>query len=372
MNIQRKNRLSGIELLKLIAMFLIVLSHTGPYYGETYVESYVNLRLATTNVQNLFLIFFVYLGQVGNCMFLACSAYFLLEQQTVKINKVLYFLGDCFFFSLTFLSVFLLTGWEIPKSLIFKQFFPITFESNWFIGCYLLLYIIHPALNLIIRNLSQKQLLLVDLAGLVLYSFLQMLVRDSFYYTRLVGFMLIYFLMAYCKQYLKRTFRNKKLNLALLIISTVLLIGLILVSNVLGLFTDTFCEKMLHYCIFVNPFIILIAFSAFYLCKEWNLRSNVVNSCASVTLYLYIIHENPLFGTYARPVCFAYIYQTFTYEYVALWALLFATICYVVSLMLALLYQVTLQRPIHKGCNWLADRVPGICDRIFEKLKKWE
>lgn len=372
MNMQRKSRLSGVELLKLIAMLLIVISHTGPYYGETYAESYVNLRLATTNVQNLFLIFFIYLGQIGNCIFLVCSAYFLLEQQAVKIKKVVYILADCLFFSLAFLLVFLLTGWEIPKMLILKQFFPTTFEFCWFVGCYLLLYIIHPALNLIIRNLSQKQLLMVDLAGLTLYSVLQMLVRDSFYYTRLVGFILIYFLMAYCKQYLKNTVRKKKLNLTILILSTVLLIGLILVTNILGLYTDTFCEKMLHYSIFVNPFIILIAFSAFHLCKEWNFRNNLVNLCASVTLYIYIIHENYLFASYARPAYFAYIYQTYSYEYVVLWALFFAVVCYVASLLLALIYQVTLQQPIHKFCNKLSEQLPKICDRVFEYLKKWD
>ena len=53
MKVQDIKRATGIELLKLVAMLLIVISHTGPYYGTTYMPSILNLRLATTDVQNL-------------------------------------------------------------------------------------------------------------------------------------------------------------------------------------------------------------------------------------------------------------------------------------------------------------------------------
>ena len=372
MDIQKKSRLSGIELLKLIAMFMIVVSHSGPVYGNAYAESYVNLRVATRNIQNLLLVVFDYMGQIGNCIFLMCSACFLLEQQTVKWKKVVYFLGDCLFFSVCFLIVFLLAGYGLPRMIIIKQFFPTTFEYNWFVGCYLLLYVMHPVLNLIIQNLSRKELLLTDLAGLVLYSVVQMVVRDSFHYNRLIGFILIYFLMAYSKKYLKNISSRKKWNLAVLVGSVVLLLGLILVTNVLGLYTDTFSDKMLHFSIFVNPLMILMAFSALNLFKEMKFQNNVINLLASVTLYIYVIHENYLFATYARPLYFAYIYQRFTYRNVALWALVLAIVCYLASLVIGLFYQATLRIPVHKVCDRLAERLPKAADKCVEYLKKWD
>ncbi|MBE5883691.1 MAG: acyltransferase [Lachnospiraceae bacterium] len=366
MKLSKQSRLSGIELLKLIAMLLIVISHSAPYYGDVYAESYVNLRVATTNVQNLLLIFFVYLGQVGNCIFLVCSTFFMLEQDKVKGRKVLYLLTDCLFFSLSFLLAFSLMGYQLPRMTILKQFFPTTFEFNWYVGCYLLLYLIHPALNLIIRSLSQKQLLLVNLIGIGLYSIAQMVLRDSFYYTRLVGFILVYFLMAYSKNHLKNTAKKKAWNLAVLTISTLALVGMILVTNVLGQYTDTFYEKMLHYCIFVNPFILLIAFSSFHLCKEWHITNKVINLCASVTLYIYVIHENYLFATYARPTYFAYIYQTYSYTHVALWSLLLALICYVAGLVIGLIYRYTLRILIYKVCDRMTTLLSVICNKTLE------
>ena len=371
MDVQRKERLSGIELLKLIAMFMIVMSHSGPYYGDVYAESYVNLRESTTNIQNLLLVLYIYMGQIGNCIFLMCSAYFLLEKKKVKGEKVLYFLGDCLFFSVSFLLVFLLAGQELSWLTILKQFFPTTFDFNWYVGCYLLVYIMHPALNLIIDHLSRKQLLLTDLVGLVLYSLMQMLVRDSFHYNRLIGFILIYFLMAYCKKYLRNTCCNTFRNVLGLFGAGILLVGVILITNVLGFYTDTFANKMLYFSIFVNPLIIWMSFCTFYLFQSMKFKNGVVNLLASVTLYIYVIHENYLFATYARPRYFAYIYETFTYEKVAFWAFVLAAVCFGGSLLVGLLYRATLQRPVHKCCHKLAKILFQIADRFAEYLIKW-
>lgn len=371
MEVQNSKRTTGIEFLKLIAMLLIVISHTGPYYGMTYFPSILNLRLATTEVQNLLLSFYVYMGQIGNCMFLVCSAYFLLEQDEVKISKVIRILADCLFFSIAFLTVFLIAGVELTPNIILKQFFPTTFEFCWFVGCYLLLYLIHPMLNMVVRNLSQKKLLLVNLLGVFLYSIIQMILRDSFYYTRMVGFVLIYFLMAYSKMYLKNTSCKKKLNWLVLIVATILLVAMVLVTNILGLYLDTFCEKVLHYCVFVNPFIILIAFSIFNLCKEWKIESRVINVLASVTLYVYIVHENYLFANFTRPIVFEYIYQTFTYEHVALWALLFALCCYVASMLIGLVYKYTLGRSVNALCDKVGSGLNTLWENVYEKIRKW-
>lgn len=359
-----KERKSGVEFLKLIAMLMIVISHSCPYYGDWGAPSYVNLRVATTNIQNLIMVLFVYMGQLGNCMFLACTAYYLLDAEKVRGKKILYLLADCLLVSVAFLLVYVMRGYEFSKILICKQFFPTTFEYNWFVGCYILLYALSPLLNILIKKLSQKQLFLLDMLGVIFYSVLQMLLSNSYYYTRLMGFVLIYFLMAYCKLYLPKTITVKKYNRIVLVVSSILLVAMIGVSNILGLYTDTFREKNLYYCVFVNPFIILIAFSTFFLCKEWKRHSNLINKCASVTLYIYIIHENYLFATYTRPEYFAYIYERFTYRNVALWAATLALGCYVAGLLLGLLYTATARKWVYRIC----DKVSMVLEKAFERV----
>lgn len=86
-----KQRNSSIELLKIIALFFIVLCHSLPLYkleGNIELTGYLNLRQGTSNVQQLLLIIFSHLGQIGNALFIVPSAYFLLDKNEVKKIKL--------------------------------------------------------------------------------------------------------------------------------------------------------------------------------------------------------------------------------------------------------------------------------------------
>lgn len=352
-------------------MLMIVLSHTGPYYGGSNVPGFVDFRFATTNLQNLIMIFYLYLGQLGNAIFLVCSFWFLIESKETKWNKVLHILADCQIISLSYLAVILLTGTNLTWQETLKQFFPTTFEYWWFVGCYLIVYAIHPLLNVLIDRISKKVLFSLCAAGVFLYSIVQMIIRNSFYYNRLVGFLLFYFLMAYFKKYMSATLSKKWLNTIILVVSSLGLIAMIVVANILGLYTDTFHSKMLDFCIFTNPFMILIAFSSFYLCKDLNGQSRFINFLASVTLYIYIFHENHLFANYVRPQFFSYVYQNHGYAHMALYATGFAALCYVASLILGLLYKYTLGRPVHFVCDkliCLLSKVGNKCYALIDRL----
>lgn len=364
-----KTRHSGIELLKLVAMLMIVLSHTGPYYGGANVVGFVDFRGATTDINHLIMVLFLYLGQLGNAIFLVCSFFFLLDSKEWKGQKVVSILADCQILSLGFLAVILLSGISLTKGEILKQFFPTTFEYCWFVGCYLLIYMIHPLLNKLIGQMSQKALFSVCTGGIILYSFVQMLVRDSFYYNRLVGFLLFYFLMAYCKKYLSEAVSSKRRNLVVLILSVIGFVLFLVALNILGLHTDTFQYRMLEYCIFVNPLLILIAFSSFFLCKEWKFENKGINFVASLTLYVYVIHENHLFANYVRPKVFTYIYESFGYDRLALYAFLFAVVCYLGAIIVALVYKYTVGKVVGIVCKKIVRRLSAIYTKCYEKLE---
>lgn len=166
----KSSRNSGIDFLRAIAILLIIMSHSVPFYGDSSHPSFINLRMETTNIQILVLIAFVYFGQIGNSIFVIISSYYLLESSKVKKDKVLNIVIDTILFSLLFMILLLVCGYDIGLKNIIKSFFPITFANNWFIGCYLLLYLIHPYLNIIIEGISRKELLGINVVGIFLYS----------------------------------------------------------------------------------------------------------------------------------------------------------------------------------------------------------
>ena len=83
----KKERESGIELYKVIAIFLIVLSHviqtlTEPNYVLGIGEgTFINIATATTDLDVLLLALFRICGALGNNMFFICSAWFLVNSK---------------------------------------------------------------------------------------------------------------------------------------------------------------------------------------------------------------------------------------------------------------------------------------------------
>lgn len=85
-----KDRNSSIELLKIIGMMLIVLCHSVPFYGKADALNYVDLTLVTKNISEFIFIVFRNIGQIGNIIFVMCSAYFLVNSNATKTKKILY------------------------------------------------------------------------------------------------------------------------------------------------------------------------------------------------------------------------------------------------------------------------------------------
>ena len=365
----KKTRACGIELLKIICMIMIVISHSIPKYGEAaFPNSHINLLVPTKDVQTLVILIFNYLGQMANGPFIVCSAYFLLDSSSVKSRKVWNFVFDTFLFSIAFLVVGLGLGFDIPKSDIIRQILPITYENNWFVGCYLLLYLIHPFLNMVIEKMSQKQLLTMNIIAISLYCGIGFILENKYYYTVFIGFIIYYFITAYVKKYMQNLSANKKWNLWVMIFSVVAIIVTIIVTNYFGFHLDVLKNQMCRWCKFINPFIVLFAISSFNLFKQMKFQNKAIETTASVSLLVYIIHENYIFYTYGKPLFFDYIYRTFGYEYVALWCLVFAAVCFVGSLIIALIYKYTLQKLVIKVCDILVTKGGKITDKVLSKI----
>lgn len=66
---QAKMRNSSIELLKIIALILIVISHSVPFYGNTESIAYIELGIATKDMTVFILNLLKCCGQVGNILF---------------------------------------------------------------------------------------------------------------------------------------------------------------------------------------------------------------------------------------------------------------------------------------------------------------
>lgn len=244
-------------------------------------------------------------------------------------------------------------GGGYSLEIIIKSFFPTLFANNWYMTCYLLFYPIHPLLNKIIGKMRKQQLLRLSLALLVLYFGFGFLKGDFFFPSPIIFWITIYFVMAYLQLYLNNVMDSVKLNSVLFMIGFLGFIGIAAVTNFLGLHIAFFREKILRWICNNNPCLLLMTVALFNSARKAKFRSYVINYVSSLSLLIYLIHENIILRTYFRPAMWHYIYQRFGYDHLILWVFVMVIVIFLFTLLCALVYDKTLRPSVKKASNAL-------------------
>ncbi len=363
-------RNSGVELLKIIAILMITFAHFLPYYGNSSWPSYISMNKTTESFQRLILVFFLYWGQLGNGIFIICSSYFLLESKKVKVNKVLYILADCAFFSIAWLITFLLCGYEFPTSTIIAQIFPVTYAQCWFITCYIVFYLIHPLLSAAANSLTQKGHVAIVILSFFMYGVVHLILGNRYYYSHLLGFCVLFMATAYMKKYLIAFSNSKKANIIGVIIGFAGLFLMIVVTNWLGLKFGISKDRLERWNFFINPLVVLFGLCSLNLFKNLNFESKFVNTVSSASLLVYVFSENFLFRRNFKPLMYKYIYENFGYDYIALWVVLIAFTAFIVSVLVSLAYKFTVGKLLHKLCDLICKILKKPADKMLDLFMK--
>jgi peptidoglycan/LPS O-acetylase OafA/YrhL len=107
----KKERNSSIELLKIIAMFMIVISHLAQSYGTLHTnlpvaqEYFYDLKIASANINNIIMILLRSLGAIGNDIFFICTAWFLVDSKKSNKKKVIEMLLDVWAINIAILLI---------------------------------------------------------------------------------------------------------------------------------------------------------------------------------------------------------------------------------------------------------------------------
>ena len=344
---EKVKRNSSIELLKIIAIIFIIMCHAVPYSGLVNGIHFFDPTLATSNIYELILIVFRYLGGFGNVIFIICSSYFLIDNDNVKISKILSVVFTSFFISICFLAIGMMMKLNLEFTVIIKQFFPIIFNNTWFITCYILLYIFHPILNKVINNSTREELLKINLIFFVLYSIISFMLKDNFYYNEFTSFIVIYFYTAYYKKYLKKD-KIKQEN-KILFFLIILFLLLIIITDIIGLKLNIFKDKMTHWAKPLNPLTVLICFIVFNKFSKVKFYNGKINLISSLSLVVYLLHENYIFREHIKPMYYDKIIgHNIMYGYFKLFAIIL-----IFSFILAIIYKYTINKLVIKISEFL-------------------
>lgn len=286
----KKTRQAGLEILRILSIFLITCVHMLNYGG------FLGNAGSVKELALLRLLYSFFTVSVN--VFVLISGYFLVKSK-FKISKVIKLWLTVVFYtvSLYVISMIFFHDAFSFKDLI-KCFFPLIFQKYWFFTAYFCLYLISPLLNKILNNIDKKQAIII-LAGIFVLSYFSkrfdidtVINLNSGY--NVLWFICLYFIGGIIKLF---PFKDKKWLTGLMFIGSILLIWLNFYYN-----KGHFGYKILYNSPeYTAPLVLLGSISLFLLFKDFSFKNSVFNKIVSIisstTFGIYLLQE----GNFIKP-----------------------------------------------------------------------
>ena len=350
---QRAPRRSNIELLRILSMLLIVLHHYA-CRGRTLYPGDV------PSFERFFQYALMQVGALGDDLFVLISGYFLIERP-FSLRRILRLWGEVFFYSVTVTLI----GWAVSPpeggvnlNALVSMAAPCLTGKYWFVTAYILLALLSPFLNRMLRALTRREfgwlLLLLFVSVSVLPTFMQGFMGWS----QLATFILLYCVAGYMRLYpdgvplLKGCRRSFIAGLGLFGLLLLFVAGCML----LGVRFAPFRYYMMFFTAIHAVPQVVIAAVLFWAFLQWEMRPNrFVNAVASTALAVYLIHENKalrewMWSDVVRVQ--ACVFEAWMPLHAIFWALVIFAVCAAVDLLR--------QRFIDPLWLRLIDRIPPV------------
>lgn len=312
------HRDSNFELLRIIAMVLIVAHHYVVNSGLNFADG--PIWQAPMTVRSLFLLLYGAWGKTAINCFVLITGYFMCKSR-ITVRKYLKLLLEVEFYNLLFYFLFCIAGYTEFSLLSFaKTILPVVRVDRDFTSAYLVFFLCIPFLNLLIANMTEKMHLRLLILLLFLYTFLGSLPVFFVTMNYVSWFAVLYLLAAYVRCYPKAIFQNTKLWGWMAALSLLFSCASIVVCTWLearfGLGTAVDMDLSYYFVTDSNAVLaVLTGFSVFMFFKNLSLPySHRINTIAASTFGVLCIHSNSdamrfflwrdLFdcvGTYGKP-----------------------------------------------------------------------
>ena len=307
-----KTRNSSVELLRIIAMGIIIIHHFG-VHGVFHVldQSQNILMVDNLSWQIIFTQIVSWGGDVGNSIFILITGYFMINKN-VNTKKTILLLVAMFLYSwiIELIYIYGLNGVYSLKIIIMETV-PIYFGNNWFVSCYIIFSFFIPFINKFLNSISQKQYIIFILLVFIFYSFLPSFKANTFMDSKFIFFGLVYSIGGYLKLYFIKYLRNNynKKYIKLFFIQVFIVIIMIIFSDIMAIiFSNDMLIKL--YNPFIKIFSIPIAITLFlYFLTIKPIYNKNINSISGTILGIYLIHDNNLM----RIIIWNYIFPNMEY-----------------------------------------------------------
>lgn len=357
---QTSTRKSNFELLRIVAILLVITSHFCVHSNKAiYFQNPYTFNI------NYFLTLIFTTGNIANNIFILITGYFMVKKEKNN-KKIISLILDMEFYSISIYLILNALG-LIKNISPLKSIFAI-FYGNWFCIYYIILYLISPYLNHILNTLPKEKIKKLIITLLILISVVPTFI-DVWGFTSHDVFILSYLIGGYIRLYLDKKQDTKRIKIVLLY-TIVLVILCVLSLYLIGITFKIFpfIEYYPHKLLVNNTsiFVIIIATCIFLLVKNKNIQYNrSINVASTTVLGIYLIHDNELLR-YIIWNKFVPIDLYFTKWYFPIYAIIKILIVFIICYIIVKIKQMILNKPF----NYIVDKIEEMIGDSNERTRR--
>ena len=184
---ERPVRDLGVEIIRIIAMLLIVCQH--------FLNHGAFLKNAGENEFFLNLIHVLFAPSVN--VFVLITGYFSANTRRLKVKRGVELWLQVLFYSLATLPIASLLGATVTDAYVLTRFAPIIYRYYWFFSAYFVLFLLTPYLSAMLSAITKKQHLALVL-GIFLFSYLSTRFDIGKVLSLGNGYSVLWFIMLFC------------------------------------------------------------------------------------------------------------------------------------------------------------------------------
>ena len=380
-----KVRKSNLELLRIISMMFIVMSHCDDIFGLS------NLYSISLGINKIITDWLHIGGQIGVGCFLLISGYFMIDQN-ISFKKILNLIGEVWSYTIGIWIIWIIKNVSMGDIIIKEcfietlyAFFPVLFSHYWFVTAYVILMILSPFLNKLIFSLAHRDygiflgtilVIFVVLDGSVPQIDGVPKILSGMTGGRLIAVFIMYFIAGYIRRFGKIERNNISRHLGNAIVFYFALFATFYCFTYIGITRDN--QEILNlryfYRVLNSPLIVIICIELFKGFLEMDIKYNKwINEIAGCTFGVYLIHSNRLMSSWLS-VIFP-IYKETRPILILLYSVVSIIVIYAVSVLIDYVRKKTIgkvwEKLLDKYANTLKSKFAKIASYILNCFVKW-
>lgn len=365
----KKQRNCGVDCLRIVAMFAIVLQHCILHSGILQEQNILSVKYGLVDL----VIFFCF-GAVNT--YLLISGYININTK-YKPSRIMYLWIEVVFYNLviTIISTLILKT-RVTANTILRIFTPLVHHEYWFFTRYTLLFLLMPIINMIAHKMSKKCYRIFLVVIYVLFCFVAPIVKkytDIDIFILKSGYSTVWFVAMYMTgAYFGLHFTpEKRKKIAYLIGFVVFSLFLYLDNAFIPAFfkqyknTEISCTLSVYP--YISPFTVPAVVFIFMLFINMKLKNGIKRFACSVgplTFGVYLIHDNLIIREYVVskvPQILARNFENSLVIWIVLCAMLLFSICLLIEFAVQFLFKKV-------GVRRICDKICLFFGRIFKKI----